>query len=74
MVEFEVPGTDQEVDSSKPIDSLMSIAFVIAGFGVLFMVLPIGRQIGSYLNTLLAQLTGANVGDADTTGTGGGGL
>jgi len=74
MVEFDVIGTDQEVDTSDPVGSLMSIGTVIAGLAVLFMAMPIGRQLGSRINTLIANLTGADVGDADTTGTGGGGL
>jgi len=65
MVEFDVIGTDQEVDTSDPVGSLMSIGTVIAGLAVLFMAMPIGRQIGSFLNAQLAQLTGSNVGDSD---------
>jgi len=64
MVEFDVIGTDAEIDTNDPVGSLMTILTVILGAGVLFMVLPIGRQLGSRINSAIAAALGTDVGDA----------
>lgn len=63
MAEFEVLGTDREIDTSDPTGSLMTLVSLIVGAGFLFMILPIGRQLGNWVNGQLAQLTNSSVGD-----------
>lgn len=65
MASFEVLGTDQKIDTSDPTGSLMTIVMLILGAGVLFMILPLGRQLGSWINSQIASVTGASVGDED---------
>jgi uncharacterized membrane protein YeaQ/YmgE (transglycosylase-associated protein family) len=64
MAEFEVLGTDKSVDTSDPMGTLMTIVSLIVGAAVLFMVLPIGRQLGNWVNSQIASLTGNSVGDS----------
>lgn len=63
MVNFEVLGTDQEIDSGDPTGSLLSLLYVVLGAAALFMALPIGRQIGRGINGMLAGALGTGVGD-----------
>jgi len=68
MVEFEVLGTDQEIDSSDPVGSAMSLGMVVLSGAALFMALPIARQIGNGVNNVIAGALGTNVGDAEAPG------
>lgn len=73
MTEFEVLGTDQELDPvGDPTGTAMSVLYLIAGAAVLFMVLPIGRQLGNSINDQIAQTLGMNVGDSESGMTFGG--
>jgi hypothetical protein len=65
MTEFEVLGTDREIDASDPVGSAMAMMYVIAGAAALFVALPVGQQIAGWVQSNVAQLTGQNVGDAD---------
>jgi hypothetical protein len=65
MTEFEVLGTDQEIDTSDPVGSLLTLVYVVLGAAALFMALPVGRQIGNWINSAIASALGTNVGDAD---------
>jgi len=72
MVEFEVLGTDTTVDPTQPADAAIKIVYLVLGAAVLFMALPIGRQLGNKINDFLASLTGADVGDSSSGMTFGG--
>jgi hypothetical protein len=65
MVDFEVLGTDQEIDTSDPVGSLLTLVYVVLGAAALFMALPIGRQAANWVNGMIASAVGTNVGDAD---------
>lgn len=66
MVEFDVLGTGATIDTSDPTGSLLTVVSLILGSAVLFMALPIGRQIASAINGQLASLTGSDVGDSSS--------
>jgi S1-C subfamily serine protease len=75
MPSFEVLGTDQTVDPTDPTGSIVTILYVIAGAAVLFMALPIGRQVANKINGGLSSLLSTDVGgDGDTFGSLGGGF
>jgi len=63
MTEFEVLGTDKEVDLSDPAGSVMSLVWVVMGAAALFVALPIGRQIANAVTGALAGTLGMSVGD-----------
>jgi hypothetical protein len=63
MVEFEVLGTGESIDPTNPSESLVQILYLIMGAAVLFMVIPIGQQLGTRINGALASLLGTDVGD-----------
>lgn len=66
MTEFEVLGTDQELDPvGDPTGTAMSVVYLILGAAVLFMILPIGRQLGNSINDSLAEAVGMDVGDSN---------
>jgi len=65
MTEFEVLGTDREIDTSDPTGSVMTLVYVIMSAAALFVALPIGRQIANWVTSTFAQMLGTNVGDAD---------
>jgi len=72
MVEFEVLGTGESIDPTNPSESLVKILYLIMGAAVLFMVIPIGRQLGNRINDALAGLLGTDVGDSSSGMTFGG--
>jgi len=72
MVEFEVLGTGQTVDPTEPTDAVVKLLYLIAGAAILFMVIPIGRQLGNRINDFLAGLLGTDVGDSSSGMTFGG--
>lgn len=65
MTEFEVLGTDQEVDFKDPVGAARSMAIAIAGAAALFVALPIGRQIANWATNTAASALNMNVGDQD---------
>jgi hypothetical protein len=60
MPKVDVPFTDESVDTSQPLDSVMSLAMLIVGAGVFFMVMSYGRSVGSWLTSLTDNLLGTN--------------
>ncbi len=68
MVEFDVPLTDEDIDTSDPMGSLMSMVAVLGGLMVLFFLRPIAEDLAQALSDMVAQLTGTNVGDGDAGG------
>jgi hypothetical protein len=64
MVEFEVPLVDQDVDTSDPGGSLMTMVSIVGGFAVLMFLQPIAGQIASFMTDLLSGVTGINAGDS----------
>ena len=65
MTEFEVLGTDRELDASDPVGSAMNMVYIIAGAAALFIALPVGQQVASWVTENVAEMTGSSVGDAD---------
>lgn len=74
MPEFEVLGTGEEVDPTQPVDAGKTIGMLVGGAALLFMVLPIGQQLGGWINGQLADVLNMDVGDTVTFDTNGGGL
>ncbi len=60
MPKVEAPITGGMVDTSKPAESMKSIAMAMGGVAVGAVVLSYGSQIGDYLTTRIDSLVGTN--------------
>jgi hypothetical protein len=67
MAEIEIPFVDEEVDTSNPTRSVMTIALLVAGFAVFAMASDIGGYVGSRINSFLGGILGFNPGTGEST-------
>lgn len=68
MAEVPVPFTEEEVDTSDGKGAVMTVALLIAGFGVFSMAQGIGGTLANTATNKIAQFTGWDPTTGEETG------
>lgn len=68
MAKAEIPFTDQEVSTSNPSGSVMTILMLIAGFAVFSMASDIGDNLGDRINSAIGEFIGTNPATGEDSG------
>lgn len=62
MPKVEAPFVGGELNTKKPIDSAMSIAFAVGGVALMTVILAYGSDLGNRLGGFVGGLLGTDVG------------
>jgi hypothetical protein len=68
MTEVPIPFVEEDVDTSEPSSALMSIALLIAGFGLFAMASDIGGYVGTRINQGIGTVLGFNPATGEDSG------